>query len=74
MSLTLQRTSNTGNTSDMAVVTAGWTSGSSSGYDNTISNPIIDNNNYSYQLKLVLNPNDNVNDCQFYKGKIEFTG
>jgi hypothetical protein len=58
----------------MASIDAGWTSGYSSGFDDTISSPIIDNDNYQYSLRLTLDPNDSVLDVMFTGAKIEFTG
>lgn len=41
-----------------AIVTADWITGHSSGFDDTIEDPVIDNLNYTYVLRLLLNPND----------------
>ena len=58
----------------MAQVTADWITGVSSGYDDSITDPVINNNLYSYALDVTLNPNDSVNDVVFLTAKIEFTG
>ena len=69
--ITLRRTARMGTSDIMALVDATWTSGYSSGYDDTIDYPIIDNENYSYTVRIILNPNDNVEDVKFNGAKIE---
>uniref|UniRef100_A0A6M3MEM6 Uncharacterized protein n=1 Tax=viral metagenome TaxID=1070528 RepID=A0A6M3MEM6_9ZZZZ len=57
----------------MASVVADWTTGYDSGYVDYINFATIDNNNYSYDLIVVLNPNDNVADVKFSGAMIDFT-
>ncbi len=74
ITLNLRRIYRQGGYDTMATVTAGWTTGASSGYDDSISNSVIDNSNYSYGLHLILDPNDSIDDVKFFGAKIEFTG
>lgn len=71
MSIRLYRNDPLGSSDLMAEVVADWTSGSSSGYDDTISYATIDNVNYTYGLILRLDPNDAVSDVNFTGVKIE---
>ena len=41
--------------------------------DATIASPTIDNNNYTYNVGIILNPNDAVTDVLFYGGTITYT-
>ena len=58
MDLILHRQDRANNEVTMAIVGADWIGGFSSGYDDTISYAVIDNENYDYSLSLILNPND----------------
>ena len=71
--LQLARSSSAGVVTDMASVEADWTTGDSSGYDDTITDPVIDNENYSYHLVVTLTPNDAVNDIRFRRAQIDWT-
>ena len=72
LELRLYRTSNTGTSELMAEIIADWTTGYSSGYDDTITNPQIDNKNYQYVLTLALVPNDDVLDVRLVKAQIDW--
>ena len=72
LSIILRRASNVGVTDDMANVEATWTDGDGSGYDDTIDNAVIDNENYSYIIALSLTPNDSVNDVRFRRAQIDW--
>jgi len=72
LSIFLRRASNVGVTDDMATVAATWTDGNGSGYDDTIDNAVIDNENYSYIMDLSLSPNDSVNDVRFRRAQIDW--
>ena len=63
MRATLQKVNRPGVVTTLAEVIADWTIGESSGYDDTILQPVIDNENYSYIVRLFLDPNDDVMDC-----------
>ena len=57
---------------DMATVLADWTDGYGSGYDDSIDDPVIDNENYTYCLAANLNPNDSVEDVSFRCATIDW--
>ena len=57
----------------MGIVTADWTGGEGSGYDDTIDYAKIDNENYAYWLLLTVIPNDVVTDCIFRWATIHWT-
>ena len=71
-SVILKRVSNVGVADDMAMVEATWTDGNGSGYDDTISYAVIDNENYSYLIALSLEPNDSVDDVRFRRAQIDW--
>ena len=54
--VTLYRVSNVGGVTGMAAVFGEWVDGDNSEYDDSISEPVIDNVNYSYGLNCVLDP------------------
>ena len=58
----------------MSTISAAWTDGAGSAYDNSISYATIDNVSYSYVLQLVLNPVRDVSIVSFYSAMIDFTG
>ena len=62
MSIILRRNLRVGGGETMAEVIADWTTGYSSKSNETIDYPVIDNENYDYSLKLLLDPNDAVTD------------
>ena len=72
LELTMKRVDNVGTVVIMATVNATWTDGAGSGYDDSIDDDVIDNENYSYLLRLVLTPNDSVTDVRFYRGVIDW--
>ena len=47
----------------LAQVIADWTDGEGSGYDDTITEAVVNNQDYSYCVRLTLDPNDDVLDC-----------
>jgi len=71
--LLLRRTGRVGDIATMSDITAGWTTGWSSAYDDSITNPLIDNDDYSYGVVGILDPNDSVLDVKFSGVKVEFT-
>lgn len=73
MYLYLYRLDHTSTSTAMANVIADWTSGNSSGYDDSISNATIDNDTYSYYLRVDLDPNDNVADVKFISAEVAFS-
>ena len=73
MSLELRRCAWTGPSQEMAKIIADWTTGNSSGYDNTIEYPLIDNDNYLYRLMAILDPNDAPEDISFQAARIDWS-
>ena len=57
----------------MAEVNADWTTGFSSGYDDTITDPVIDNENYNYLLRLTLDPDAVEGNVQLVHAVIEWS-
>ena len=72
LSLKLQRADRVGGATLMAQVVADWTTPYDSGYDDTISSPVIDNENYCYHLIVDIDPNDAVSDVEFTGAVIEW--
>lgn len=72
LDLYLGRITNAGSNYEMALISADWTNGSGSGYDDTILYSTIDNSSYSYYLKCVINPNDHVDDVILISAQIDF--
>ena len=70
--VSLQRRDLAGAMETMADVYADWTTGDSSGYDDTINYPVIDNDNYRYCLAVSIDPNDSVYDVMFRSAVIEW--
>ena len=70
--LRLHRVDDAGTVEEMALITADWTTGRSSGYDDTIVNPVIDNENYAYNLEVTMLMNDAVGDCYFARALIDW--
>ena len=73
VSLYLYRFNKIDSRADMAQVIADWTTGHSSGYDDTISYDVIDNENYAYSLYIVIDPNDAVEDVYFECATIDWS-
>lgn len=74
MILQMNRISNGGGVANlMAEITADWTGGDGSGFDDTIDEPVIDNENNAYQLSLELTPNADVTEVQFNQAKIDWS-
>ena len=72
MQLELLRNDRVGGHTTMAQIVADWITGHSSGYDDTITSPEIDNENYDYCLGLQLDPNDAVTDVCLTGALIEW--
>ena len=72
MRLQLYQLTNAQTTTIMATVNADWTTGISSGYDDTIVQAVIDNELYSYVLEIQLDPNDDALDVQFIIARIDW--
>ena len=72
MALYLFRGDKAGGHVTMGFIVADWTDGAGSVYDDSIDYATIDNENYTYMLKLALTPNDHVDDVKYYGGKIDF--
>ena len=72
MQLWLRRSNRQMGLETMATVLADWTTGYSSGYDDTIDYAVIDNENYDYSLELILDPNDAVEDVTFTGALIDW--
>ena len=70
--LQLFRVTAVGTQTEMAVVIADWEADFSSKYDDTIVNPVVDNENYSYMLKVEINPNDADSDVMLSKAQIDW--
>ncbi|MCK4240821.1 MAG: hypothetical protein KAX30_04300 [Candidatus Atribacteria bacterium] len=73
MAVYLKRADASNISANMAAFAADWTSGHSSGYDDSIDNATIDNDTYSYFVLLALDPNDSVNDIWFRHVQIDFS-
>lgn len=71
MVLELRRAGRVGSHTLMAQCTADWTDEYGSIYDDTITDPVIDNANYSYLLELSLHPNDAAQDVWLTGAVIE---
>lgn len=56
----------------MANIIADWTTGYSSGFDDSIIDPMIDNENYAYHVYVTLDPNESIYDVSFTGGLIEW--
>lgn len=69
----LSRISNTGAIQTLATVTADWTDGYGSLYDDSISYEVIDNNTYSYLLRCMISPDIDVQNVKFMRAQIDFT-
>ena len=54
----------------IATVNADWTTGYGTGEDDTITSPVIDNEQYDYSLHIQIDPNDSISDCYFYGAEI----
>lgn len=74
LTLYLKRTSFIEVDSLMAQVSAGWTDGLNSGYDDSISFSVIDNTTYAYHLIVAIDPGVAGTDAFLTGAKIEFTG
>lgn len=74
MTTYLYRADHENNRSIMASCNALWVDGYNLIYDSSINNPVIDNENYMYVLRIVLNPNNAVGDIKVTGFKINFTG
>lgn len=71
--IVLYRVDPAGTINTLASVSADWTSGNSSKFDDTVSNATIDNTTYSYQIYCGMDPNDSVNDVKLSRVQIDFT-
>lgn len=69
----LKRSDDQENADDMADAGATGTSGFVVVNDSSISNATIDNNTYSYLVRVQLNPNNAVTDIRFIGAVIEYT-
>lgn len=69
----LYRSAGAGSSTEMASVTANWTSGWSNLPDSTISSATVDNSTYCYYLRLQLDPNNAVGDVTLGAARISFT-
>jgi len=58
----------------MANVVGNWSDGFGSRYVDTITNPVVNNDDYSYLLTVYLDPNAVASDVQFSRATIQFTG
>jgi hypothetical protein len=74
ISLVLSRAGRTGGLVGMIALVADWTTGWSSINTTTIAYATVDNDLYSYVLRLRVDPNDSVDDVAFSGVVIEFTG
>lgn len=70
--VTLYRVDNTGTFGSMAAVFGEWTGGDDSDYDDSISNAVIDNANYSYAMYCVLDPYMDVETAILRRVMIDF--
>lgn len=70
MTLRLYRSDNTGGFDEMAEIIADWSTGTGSGYDDTIDYATISNTSYSYCLALILDPKSAVADVMFFRAQI----
>jgi len=68
----LQRADRAGGATLMAQALADWTTGYGSVYDDSISDPMIDNEGYCYYLIANIDPNDAVGDVEFTGAVIEW--
>jgi len=73
MQIFLFRADRAGVSVAMSNVLADWITGYSSGYNDTIVNPVIDNADCTYSLRVTLDPDANVLDVQFTGAKVTFT-
>lgn len=71
--LYLYRHDREGNTVTMASITADWDEGAGSGYDDTITEPLIDNENYDYVLEATIHLDATVSDCRLTSAKINWS-
>jgi len=74
LSLYLARVDRVGSLVTMATCVSNWITGYSSIYDDIISYAVINNNNYSYALALIVDADDDVDNVKLSGVKIEFTG
>lgn len=70
--LGLWRANRTGQLFAMTAVMADWTDGDGSKSKTTITDPVIDNVNCTYSLRLSIDPDAIVSDCSFLCGAIEW--
>ena len=70
--LYLRRFNKINSSVDMAQVMPDWTTGHDSGYDDTISYDVIDNENYAYSLYLHIDPNNSVEAVYFECATIDW--
>ena len=61
-----------GNKVIMAQVVADWISGYLSGFDDSITDPVIDNENRGYHVMVTIEPNDSFSDVAFMGALIEW--
>lgn len=72
MTLSLSRNDRENASSTLASVTADWTTDYSSGEDTSIANAVVDNETYTYAVRLNLNPNDSTGDIWLTGAEIAF--
>jgi len=70
--LSLYRCDHEEGLTEMASMDADWITGWSSGYEDSIVNPVVDNENYFYTVRVVMQANDSVEDIKFAEGKIDW--
>lgn len=72
LSIEVRRNDRAGNSGFIAEVVADWTDGYGSKSEEDIDNAQINNTAYGYSVRVHLNPNDDVGDCQLTGVEIEW--
>ena len=70
--LELYRLGWNGSQVQMALVIADWSDGMGSGYDDTITSPLVDNENHQYVVKARIDPEADPIDCQLQGATIDW--
>ena len=73
LSLYMYRLGWDGTQAQMGMVVADWTGGYGSGYDDSISYPLVDNENYQYVVKVRIDPEADPTDCQLQGVSIDYS-
>lgn len=73
LGINLYRCNDAGTKSQMANVQVDWEDGNGSRYDDSITNPVVDNSSFSYVITLTINPNSDVLDVRLRRVQIDFT-